>query len=109
MKSRLAETYPEDQWPADLRAAVARSRRWSRILFLWSVPYDAVVMLFGRQRAAPWSDEHYRDWSRHELIWRIQFLQGAGRHAWAEREAWRLVITPLAMVAAFALGLALAR
>lgn len=42
--------------------------------------------------AAPahaWGPEHYDLWSKADLVWRILFLQNAGRFAFVQMMAWR--------------------
>lgn len=34
-----------------------------------------------------WRSKDYEDWSREDLIWRILFLQSAGRDAWKKQAA----------------------
>lgn len=104
-EKKLVELYPKEKWSPEFHAEVKRRRRWNQITFLWSIPFSWLTSLFERRKVPVWNSDHYKGWSPDELIWRICFLQGAGRHAWAEGEAWRLVVTPLAAVIAFAAGL----
>lgn len=42
--------------------------------------------------AAPvhaWGPDHYREWTRPNLVWRIIFLQNAGRDAFLRMTEWR--------------------
>lgn len=102
--------YPREEWSEDLKREVDRAIRWRRIMFWWTIPFNAIAERFFRaSERGSWGEAHYKEWSRAELLWRVLFLQGAGRTAWAERETWRLVVTPLAAVAAFTLGVWLGR
>ena len=43
-------------------------------------------------QAAPtwaWGPDHYELWSKADLVWRILFLQNAGRFAFVQMIAWR--------------------
>lgn len=108
--NQIQQGFPAEDWSEDLKSEVDRSIRWRRFIFWWTIPFDFVAEKFFRssERRA-WDESHYHDWRRQELLWRIMFLQGAGRTAWAERETWRLVVTPLAIVAAFSVGMFLGR
>ena len=98
--------FPREEWSDDLKREVDRAVRWRRLIFWWTIPFDFLAeRFFRRSEKTAWDESHYRDWSRQELLWRIMFLQGAGRTVWAEREAWRLVIAPVAIVLSFAVGI----
>ncbi len=92
----------------ELRAAVDAERRYARLTWPWSSWWNPMIAWLCRRndrKNPPWDRSHYADYSRDELIARIEFLQGAGRRAWIEKEAWRLLVAPLAAVAAFAAGM----
>jgi hypothetical protein len=104
--NQIQQGFPVEDWSDDLQREVKRAIRWRRIMFWWTIPFDAIAeRFFRRSEERAWDERHYHDWSRQELLWRIMFLQGAGRTAWAERETWRLVVCPIGIVLAFALGL----
>jgi len=103
--NQIQQGFPYEEWSDDLKREVDRAIRWRRLLFWWTIPFDAIAeWFFRRSENGAWDEAHYRDWNRQGLLWRIMFLQGAGRTAWAEREAWRLVIAPIATVLAFGIG-----
>ncbi len=96
----------------ELRAAVDAERRYTRLTWPWSAWWDPLIAWLCRRcdrMNPPWGRGHFADWSAEELIDRIEFLQGAGRRAWIEKETWRLFVAPLAVVAAFAAGMWFAR
>lgn len=112
MNEDLDSSYPERNRPPELRAAVEASRRYERWTLPWSAWWDPLIAWLSRRKDRknpPWNAAHYRDWSHEELVWRIRFLQGAGRRVWLERETWRLLIAPALAVASFALGLWIGR
>ena len=94
----------------ELRAAAEAEKRYQRWAFLWSFWWEPLIdrIVKRRDRKSPaWDFRHYDDWSRDELVWRIVFLQGAGRRTWIEREAFRLIVLPVSTFVAFAVGMLL--
>jgi hypothetical protein len=101
--------YPESSWPPELKQEVDRYRRWRWLTLPWSVPFDALAAWIESRKKPAWDDAHYAGWNRRELVWRILFLQGAGRRASVECEVWKLHILPIVALSMFVAGALLGR
>jgi hypothetical protein len=105
-EDNLGRQYPRERWSPELRSAVDREARLLRATRFLTWPFDAAVARITRRQAATaWDAAHYRDWTREELVWRVLFLQGAGRNAWAAHVVTLRWLAPLAALMGFSLGM----
>ena len=104
-RDNLTKQYPRWRWPQHLKDAVdrqVRARRWTAP-FTW--PLDAAAERIEREYSkTAWGEDHYQDWERDELIWRVVFLQDAGRASWARYVVMVRWVVPLALLAGAVIG-----
>lgn len=85
---------------SDLERVVSERRWWTTLFFFWYLPYDAIVEAITNRynKVNPsWAPDRFAEWTHKDLVWRICFLQGAGRSAWIEKKLWQTRILPVAM------------
>ena len=106
----LMKQWPRWRWSQSLKDAVDRSARIQRFTRLFTWPLDAAADRIDRESSkAAWDEKHYEDWDRDELVWRILFLQGAGRSWWARYVVAVRWVVPLALLAGVSIGLLVSR
>lgn len=52
-----------------------------------------------------WDADHYADWKREDLVWRILFLQDAGRWWWTRHQNVTRTVLPVAVFASLVAGM----
>lgn len=95
----------EDQSEEVQEAVQKRAAHEAGLIWLYA-PWNWVTRREEAHREAQhplWKEDHYEEWTREALLWRIQFLQAAGR--WADIQATLLAHRVLPIV--FFLGLVL--
>lgn len=106
----LTKQYPRWRWSQSLRDAVDRSNKARRFTSLFTWPLDVAADRLDSEFAkAAWNEDHYQEWDRDELTWRILFLQGAARSWWARYVVTVRWVVPLAVLAGISIGVLVAR
>jgi hypothetical protein len=102
--------YPRPDWSPELRVAVDQEmRRQGRPLArLYFALLRRLERRYDRQNPH-WDAAQYEGWHDAELVWRILFLQRAGRSLWLELRLWQEVIVTLVLFGAAAAGYMLGR
>lgn len=101
----LVKQYPRWRWSQSLKDAVDRSNRARRFTSRFTWPLDAAAERLDRESAkTAWNEDHYQDWDRDELVWRILFLQGAARSWWARHVVTVRWVVPLAFLIGMSIG-----
>ena len=110
MNREIIAKFPRSEWSRELAREVDRHMRWHRFTRWLTWPFDWLVKrLEADSERHGWPKAHYTDWDREALIWRVEFLQGAGRWHWARFVIAMRWLLPLAVLVGLAIGLAVRR